>query len=54
MSLHEQLKQLESDIASTQAPDLLFVMNKRYREVEEEIARINNLTVNYEDRLEKI
>ena len=54
MSLYDQLKQLERNISNTQAPDLLFVMNKRYREIEEEIERINNITVNYEDRLEKI
>lgn len=48
MSLYKQLEILESNISKTQAPDLLFVMNKRYREIQEEINRINNLTVNYE------
>ena len=47
MSPYEQLKELEKNIAKTQDPGLLFVMNQKARELEEQINRINNLTVNF-------
>lgn len=48
MSPYEQLQKLEKNISKTQAPDLLFAMNQKARELQEQINRINNLIVNYE------
>ena len=48
MSPYEQLQQLKKNIAKTQAPDLLFAMNQRARQLEQQIENINNLIVNYE------
>lgn len=48
MSPYEQLQQLKKNISKFHDPGLLFVMNQKARELEEQINRINNLTVNYE------
>jgi len=48
MSPYEQLQILKKNIAKVHAPDLLFVMNQKSRELQQQINRINNLTVNYE------
>ena len=45
MSAFEQLNTIKRNIATVQDPALLFVMNQRFRELEQEIERIKQITV---------
>lgn len=45
MSVFEELEMLKKSITSITQPDLLFEMNRKYRELEAEAQRIRNLKV---------
>jgi hypothetical protein len=45
MSAFEQLQLLKRNIAQVQCPQILFLMNKKARELEEEIERVKTMTV---------
>jgi hypothetical protein len=48
MSAFEQLQTIRRNIAKVQCPQILFMMNKKARELEEEIERLNQIPVHYE------
>ena len=43
MSIYEQMQTIEKNIATIQEPSLLFAMNQKYRELQEQL---NNIEVN--------
>ena len=41
MSILEQMQTIEKNIASVQDPSLLFAMNQKYRELQDQLNNIN-------------
>lgn len=44
-TVFEQLETIKQSITNITQPDLLFEMNRKYRELEAEAQRVRNLTV---------
>ena len=44
MNIYEQMQTIKKNIASVQEPTILFAMNQKYRELQEQL---NNINVNF-------